>query len=88
MKHLPVNTYAYREMELDFKEWLALLGYADTTVYTMPLHMREFFYWLESESIRQVPAITAAHVHDFILQLENRPHAIHARPRPAPCRTY
>jgi integrase/recombinase XerD len=77
MKNLPLNTYAYRELELDFKEWLALLGYAETTVYAMPLYMHEFFYWLEREAIRQVAQITAAHVHAFILQLEDRPHAIH-----------
>jgi integrase/recombinase XerD len=39
MKNLPLNNYAYLELELDFKEWLALLGYAENTVYNMPLYM-------------------------------------------------
>jgi integrase/recombinase XerD len=77
MKNLPVNTYAYRELELDFKEWLALLGYADHTVYNIPLFIHEFFHWLEAQEVRTVEAITAEHVHDFILQMNNRPHAIH-----------
>jgi integrase/recombinase XerD len=77
MRNLPLNTYAYRELELDFKEWLALLGYAETTVYNMPLFMREFFHWLEEQNIKQVQAITAQHVHDFIFHLKKRPHAVH-----------
>ncbi|MGE0773088.1 MAG: tyrosine-type recombinase/integrase [Cyclobacteriaceae bacterium] len=77
MKNLPLNTYAYRELELDFKEWLALLGYAENTVYNMPLYMHEFFHWLESEEVKKVREITAQHVHDFIFQLKKRPHAKH-----------
>jgi integrase/recombinase XerD len=77
MRNLPLNNYAYHELELDFKEWLALLGYAETSVYNMPLFMREFFYWLEEQDIRQVQAITAEHVHNFIFHLRQRPHAMH-----------
>jgi integrase/recombinase XerD len=77
MKNLPLNNYAYKELELDFKEWLALLGYAENTVYNMPLYMHEFFHWLESEEIKQVQEINAEHVHDFLFQLKRRPHAIH-----------
>lgn len=77
MKNLPLNNYAYRELELDFKEWLALLGYAENTVYNMPLYMHEFFHWLENEDVTKVREITAQHVHDFIFQLKKRPHAKH-----------
>lgn len=77
MKNLPLNTYAFRELELDFKEWLALLGYAENTIYNMPLYMHEFFHWLEQNNIRQVEKITAQHVHDFIFHLKKRPHAMH-----------
>lgn len=75
MKNLPLNTYAYRELELDFKEWLALLGYADNTVYNMPLYVHEFFHWLENDQVRKIDQITGEHVHDFILHLKKRPHA-------------
>jgi hypothetical protein len=33
MKNLPLNNYVYKELELDFKEWLSLLGYSENTVY-------------------------------------------------------
>lgn len=77
MRNLPLNSYVYRELELDFKEWLALLGYAETSVYNMPLFMREFFHWLESEGVKQAHDITAEHVHDFLFHLKKRPHAMH-----------
>ena len=77
MKNLPLNNYAYRELELDFKEWLALLGYAENTVYNMPLYMHEFFHWLENEAVKKVEEITAEHVHDFLFHLKRRPHAMH-----------
>lgn len=77
MRNLPLNTYAYRELELDFKEWLALLGYAENTVYNMPLFMREFFHWLENEEVKKVEQINAQHVHDFLFHLKKRPHATH-----------
>jgi integrase/recombinase XerD len=76
MKNLPVNTYAYHELELDFKEWLALLGYAENTVYNMPLYIHEFLHWLEQHHIKEVDRITSHHVDDFILHLKERPHAI------------
>jgi integrase/recombinase XerD len=77
MKNLPLNTYAYRELELDYKEWLALLGYAENTVYNMPLYMHEFFHWLENEEVKKVEAINAQHVHDFLFHLKHRPHVMH-----------
>lgn len=77
MKNLPLHIYVYRELELDYKEWLALLGYAENTVYNMPLYVHEFFHWLENEEIKKVEEITAQHVHDFIFHLKQRPHAMH-----------
>lgn len=77
MRNLPLHTYAYRELELDFKEWLALLGYAENTVYTLPLFMREFFHWLENREVKKVHQVTAHHAHDFIFHLKKRPHAVH-----------
>jgi integrase/recombinase XerD len=77
MRNLPLSSYVYRELELDYKEWLALLGYAENTVYNMPLFMREFFHWLENEEVKKVEQISAQHVHDFIFHLKKRPHATH-----------
>ena len=80
MKNLPLNSYVFRELELDYKEWLALLGYAENTVYNMPLYMHEFFYWLESHDIKRVDGINAQHVDDFLFHLKKRPNVIHGGP--------
>lgn len=77
MKNLPLNSYVFRELELDYKEWLALLGYAENTVYNMPLYMHEFFHWLESHDLKRVDEISAHHVEDFLFHLKKRPNVMH-----------
>lgn len=77
MKNLPLNSYVFRELELDYREWLALLGYAENTVYNMPLYMHEFFHWLENHDVKKVEEISAQHVDDFIFHLKKRPNTIH-----------
>ena len=79
MKNLLLNTYVFRELELDYKEWLAILGYAENTVYNLPLYVHEFFHWLENNQVKKVEQITAEHVHHFIFHLKNRPNAITGR---------
>lgn len=77
MKNLPLNSYAFRELELDYREWLALLGYAENTVYNMPLYMHEFFHWLENHDVKKVDEISAEHVQNFIFHLKKRPNVMH-----------
>jgi integrase/recombinase XerD len=77
MKNLPLNTYVFRELELDYREWLALLGYAENTVYNLPLYVHEFFHWLESRDVKKTEEISAQHVDDFLFHLKKRPNAIH-----------
>lgn len=73
MKNLPLNNYAFRELELDYKEWLAILGYAEQSVYNLPHHAREFLHWLEENKITKVEEISAQHVYDFLYQVSERP---------------
>jgi integrase/recombinase XerD len=77
MKNLLLKNYAYKELKLDFKEWLSLLGYADHTIYNMPLYVHEFFHWLEQQAVTEIEEITSNHVQDFILQMRKRPHIVH-----------
>lgn len=76
MKNLPLNTYTFRELELDYKEWLAMLGYAEPTIYGLPIFVHEFLHWLENNEVKKVELITAEHVHDFLFHLKSRPNAI------------
>ncbi len=76
MKNLPLNTYVFRELELDYKEWLAILGYAEPTVYGLPIFIHEFLHWLENNEVKKVELITAEHVHHFLFHLKSRPNVI------------
>lgn len=76
MKNLPLNTYVFRELELDYKEWLAILGYAEPTVYGLPIFIHEFLHWLENSEVKKVELITAEHVHHFLFHLKSRPNMI------------
>jgi integrase/recombinase XerD len=79
MKNLPLHTYAYRILEQECKEWLALLGYASSTVYNIPLYLHEFFHWLETQHVNQVETISTHHAQAFIEYIKTRPHAIDGR---------
>lgn len=75
MKKLPIKDHSYRELLKDFKQWLDILGYAETTVYNLPNHLREFFNYLETQNIYQVNHIQTEHVTDYYDYLKTRPNA-------------
>ena len=54
MKNLPLKNPSYRYLEQSFKEWLDILGYAPTSVYYMPIHVRELLYYLENEGVNNI----------------------------------
>lgn len=54
MKQLPLTCASFQYLEQSFKEWLDILGYAPSTVYGMPLHVRELLHYLESQGINQI----------------------------------
>jgi len=72
MKQLSLQNPIYRKLEADFREWLALLGYAESTVYNLPRQVREFLHYLEQEGMTEVVTIQTHHVHSFFLQLKKR----------------
>mgnify|MGYP000671848539 CR=1 FL=1 len=73
MKKLPITDHSYKELLEDFKQWLDILGYAQTTVYNLPIHLREFFNYLESRHIYQINHIQTDHVIDYYNYLKERP---------------
>lgn len=72
MKKLPVKDHSYQELLKDFKQWLDILGYAATTVYNLPNHLREFFNYLETRNINQINHIQIDHVTDYYDYLKTR----------------
>lgn len=72
MKKLPIQSTAFQYIEKSFKEWLDILGYAETLVYSAPNHVREFFYFLESKGKIEVHQITLKDFQEHYNQLKHR----------------
>jgi integrase/recombinase XerD len=72
MKKSPVKSDNFKYIEESFGEWLQVNGYADFTVYSMPLQLREFFNWLEKRNIIQIKDVVPEHIKKYYKQLKQR----------------
>ncbi len=72
MKKLAIHNPTYRYLEESFREWLDILGYAESTVYNLPNHIREFFFYLESQGISNVQQLDNKHVKAYYQRLSGR----------------
>lgn len=73
MKKLKLNNRSYKILVANYKEWLDILGFAEKTVYSFPLHLQEFFYYLERENIKSTDGIKAGTVKEYYKHLQQRP---------------
>jgi len=73
MKKLNLKNASYKVIVQDFKQWLDILGFAETTVYNLPIHLKEFFNYLESKNINQVDYIKTNHITEYYKHLKERP---------------
>lgn len=65
MKQLPVITPAFQYIEKSFAAWLDILGYAQQSVYGMPVAVREFLHHLEQNNKTDLKDITAEAIKDY-----------------------
>ncbi|MBF6653861.1 recombinase XerD [Flavobacterium columnare] len=72
MKNLILENESYREIIKDFKNWLDILGYADTTLYNLPNHLKEFLHYLENENINKINLINVQTIKDYYNYLKTR----------------
>ena len=72
MKKLKLQSETFNTILIDFKSWLDVLGYASTTVYNLPHHLKEFFHYLEKSGHTGIEHITTQIVKDYYDQLSNR----------------
>lgn len=71
MKHLPISK-DYEQLESDFKQWLEILGYAESTVKSLPVHARELLHYLEGNGIRDIRETSESHLQAFVSFISNR----------------
>ncbi|MBL1231540.1 MAG: tyrosine-type recombinase/integrase [Flavobacteriales bacterium] len=72
MKQLPIKSESFQYVEKSFKEWLDILGYAPSTIYSLPNHIRELFYWLEQQGYTQIKQLTVPLIKAYYEQLKTR----------------
>ena len=73
MRKLPIKSENYQYVERSFREWLDILGYAPSTVYNLPNHIRELFYWLETTKQQlNINQISKEIIREYYQQLKSR----------------
>ncbi len=73
MKQLPIKSDNFQYLEKSFREWLDVLGYAPSTVYGLPNHIREMFHWMESQGCNHVQELDNLLIRQYFEQLKHRP---------------
>ena len=72
MKKLKLQNQSYRLFVANYKEWLDILGYAESTVYYLPNHLQEFFYYAEQNHIKTLTEITPKIIKEYYRELKER----------------
>lgn len=72
MKKLPLQSESFQYLEKSFAEWLDILGYAPSTVYGLPLHVRELFHYLETQHVYHIKAMQEQHIRDYYAMIRIR----------------
>ena len=70
--HTIIKNESYREIVKDFKNWLDILGYSESTIRSLPSHLKEFFNYLENENINQINLINVQIIKDYYQYLKTR----------------
>ena len=72
MKKLKLHNEHFRCLLEAYKEWLDILGYAESTVYYLPNHLQEFFHYLECQGHTELFTVTTQTVKDYYSYLQQR----------------
>lgn len=72
MKKLKLQNDVFKMFVANYKEWLDILGYAESTVYQLPIHLQEFFYYVEKQNIKKLTDIRPKTIKDYYSELKER----------------
>ena len=72
MKKLNLDNASFRYLEQSFREWLDVLGYAESTVYNLPNHIRELLHFLETQGVSNIKELRSIHIEQFYQKLKER----------------
>ncbi len=72
MKQLRLKNESFKTLVDNYRQWLDILGYAESTVYYLPNHLQEFFYYAEQRQLRALTEITPGAIREYYVQLKER----------------
>ena len=72
MKQLQISNASLRYLEQSFKEWLDIMGYAPSSVYAMPLRVRELLHYLEGKGITSIKELDNKSIQQYYSKLKER----------------
>ena len=72
MRKLSLSNPSFRYLEKSFSEWLDVQGYAQSTVYNLPNHVREMLYYLEEQGIHHIRELSISHIEAHYNNLKQR----------------
>lgn len=72
MIQIPLHNETFRYLKTDFANWLAILGYSDSTVQHLPYNIHEFLCYLETQEVVDIHTISEAHFLSYYNHLSTR----------------
>jgi len=75
VKKLALTNPSFKYLESSFAEWLDIQGYSKSTVYNLPIHIREFLHYLENEGVKDINGMDACHIKGHYKNLKERANA-------------
>lgn len=72
MKGLALDNASFRYLEKSFTEWLEVQGYASSTVYYLPLHVRELLHYLETQGVNNIKQLKTTQIEQYYEVLKER----------------
>jgi len=73
MKHLEIKSAHFNWLQKNFSEWLHIIGYAESTVHSLPLHIQELLHFLEQKHLTHITQVKPRHISAFASYLKQRP---------------
>jgi integrase/recombinase XerD len=72
MVNLQIKSQQYNYLQKSYKEYLQVLGYAEPTVQSWPIHVREFLHYIETNGVQSILSIESSHITNFIAHIKQR----------------
>lgn len=72
MKHLQIHSPHFNWLLNDFEKWLDTIGYAEMTVHSLPLHIKELLHFIERKNLNHITQVRSRHISEFASHLKHR----------------